>query len=264
MIIMDEELPEGAQGRRYGCRRDTPDHRDFRFALVRAPEKLPDHIDLHDKCRPIWNQGQLGCCTGEAAGAAWAFCLAVQIGFQHAFDPSAMFIYYCERTLEGTIQSDAGAMIRTSVKALAQYGACAESLWPLRPSLFATKPNNVAFAQAVKHKALQYYRVSQDLDHARGCLAEGFPVIAGISVYQSFESDAVARTGLVPIPHKGERLLGGHAILLVGYDDARRLFLCRNSWGMKWGDAGYFYLPYEYVASSRYASDFWTLRLIQP
>jgi C1A family cysteine protease len=104
-------------------------------------------------------------------------------------------------------------------------------------------------------------RVTRDLRQMKGCLADGFPFVFGFSVYDSFESDAVATTGVVPKPT--ESLLGGHAVLAVGYDDASSRFLVRNSWGKGWGlpkIPGYFTLPYGFVQSRGLSADFWTLR----
>ena len=96
----------------------------------------------------------------------------------------------------------------------------------------------------------------------KGCLASGYPFVFGFSVYDSFESEAVARSGEMPMPQPTERLLGGHAVLAVGYDDATQRFIVRNFWGRKWGMAGYFTMPYGYMTDSNLADDFWTIRLI--
>jgi len=89
-----------------------------------------------------------------------------------------------------------------------------------------------------------------------------FPVVFGISVYESFESEKVAKTGIVPLPENTERMLGGHAIVLVGYDNEKKLFIFRNSWGEQWGDKGYGYLPFEYVCDANLASDFWVVNKV--
>jgi C1A family cysteine protease len=109
---------------------------------------------------------------------------------------------------------------------------------------------------------MSYQRVVRSLPQLRGCLAEGFPFIFGFTVYESFESDAVASTGVAPMPGPGERVLGGHAVLAVGYDDADQRFLVRNSWGTKWGNGGYFTMPYAYLTERNLSSDFWTLRTV--
>jgi len=101
------------------------------------------------------------------------------------------------------------------------------------------------------------YQRLYTLDEMLGCLADGFPFEFGFSVYESFESDQVARTGLVPMPKRGESLLGGHAVVGVGYDQATERLIVRNSWGVGWGDKGYFYLPFAYASNRNLSDDFW-------
>jgi C1A family cysteine protease len=95
------------------------------------------------------------------------------------------------------------------------------------------------------------------------CLSLGYPFVTGFTVYESFESAEVARTGIAPLPDPDERVLGGHAILVIGYDLDKKLFICRNSWGTDWGDKGIFYLPFEYLADTDLSSDQWTLRTVE-
>ena len=90
------------------------------------------------------------------------------------------------------------------------------------------------------------------------CLADGFPFVFGFTVYESFETLKVAQTGIVPMPKKSERTLGGHAVMAIGYDQKQKHFIVRNSWGPQWGQAGYFTMPYAYLETL--ASDFWTIR----
>ena len=94
----------------------------------------------------------------------------------------------------------------------------------------------------------------------RICLAEGFPFVFGFTVYESFESQQVSKTGKVYMPKKNEKVLGGHAVLAVGYNDKDKRFTVRNSWGTGWGMKGYFTMPYDYLASRYLSDDFWTIR----
>jgi hypothetical protein len=176
--------------------------------------------------------------------------------------PSRLFIYYGERVIEGTVGTDAGAEIRDGIKVVASLGAPPESLCPYDISKFTRKPSALAFGEAAKHLVTSYERVPQTVDQIRACLAGGDPVVFGFSVYESFESDAVAQTGVVPMPKKTENLLGGHCVVLVGYQHAKKRFIVRNSWGPSWGDGGCCYMPYAYVCNPAMADDFWCVRLV--
>ena len=245
--------------KKYGYRRDLPDHRDHVYAPKTT--QLPLAVDLREHCTPVYDQGQLGSCTGNAIAAAYDF-LVVKDG-NPALSPSRLFIYYNERVVEGTVKQDAGAQIRDGIKVVAKFGVCKESTWPYNIAKFASKPTKTAFTQALKHQAIQYQRVNQTLTDLKTCLAEGYPVVLGFTVYSSFESQAVAQNGVVPMPSKNESALGGHAVLLVGYDDSKQHWIVRNSWGENWGDKGYFYMPYEYLHNSDLADDFWTIRKVE-
>jgi len=176
--------------------------------------------------------------------------------------PSRLFIYYNERLIEGTVDIDSGAMIRDGIKSVASQGACPESEWPYDIAKFTDKPSAQAYRDAATDRAVSYQSLVQDLNQMRGCLASGYPFIFGFTVYESFESPAVAQTGHAPMPGPNERAVGGHAVMAVGYDDASQTFLVRNSWGAGWGMAGYFTMPYTYLIQPGLASDLWTIRIV--
>src|SRR5581483_6823476 len=178
------------------------------------------------------------------------------------FMPSRLFIYYNERDMEGTVASDAGAMIRDGIKVVNQFGACMESEWPYDINQFTVKPPQAAYDSAMQHKALAYLSIPQNLFQLKGCLAAGFPFVFGFTVYESFESEQMAQTGIMTMPKPNEQSLGGHAVLAVGYDDNTQMFIVRNSWGADWGQGGYFMMPYTYMTSPDLADDFWTIRLV--
>lgn len=263
---------------RYGWLPDLPDHRDFTYA---APPRnsaiaMPTTVDLRPDCPAVYDQGPIGSCTGNAIAGALEFAMMKQA--EAKFTPSRLFIYYNERAMEGTISLDNGAQIRDGIKCVASQGDCPETMWPYDPTpadpdthLFpagsraAMEPSASCFAEAVKHEALTYLSVARNLADMKGCLAEGFPFVYGFTVYESFESPGVARgshAGWIPMPRNGEQVMGGHAVMAVGYDDDDRVFICRNSWGAGWGDAGYFYMPYAYLLDDNLADDFWTIRLV--
>jgi C1A family cysteine protease len=246
----------------FGWVPDVPDHRDFIYAAPRAVMKaVPGKVDLRKGCPAVYDQGALGSCTANAIAAAVEFD---QIKQKEAdrFTPSRLFIYYQERVIEHTVKEDAGAMIRDGIKSVAKTGAPPETDWPYVISKFTQRPPKRAYTDAPLGRAIEYRRVPQTLAQMRGCLAEGYPFVIGFSVYESFESDAVARTGKAPMPAKSEKLLGGHAVLVAGYDDAAKRFLVRNSWGTTWAMAGYFTIPYDYYTNSNLADDLWTVRTV--
>ena len=247
----------------YGWIPDLPDLRDRMYsAPIPTAPPLPPLVDMRGLCPPVYDQGELGSCTANAIGGAIEFDQMKQ-ALTDVFVPSRLFIYYNERVIEGTADEDAGAMIRDGIKSVARQGAPHESLWPYVTTKFRTRPPSAAYTDAAKHTAVLYQRVTRDITQMKGCLASGYPFIVGFSVYESFETQAVAATGHAPMPKASETLLGGHAVLAVGYDDANLWFVMRNSWGPQWGLEGYFTMPYEYLLDANLSDDFWTIRLVQ-
>jgi C1A family cysteine protease len=204
----------------------------------------------------------LGSCTANAIGAAFEFD-QIKEKLPHVWRPSRLFIYYNERSIEGTVSQDAGAQIRDGIKSVASQGACSEDLWPYDITKFADQPPADTYTNASKHLVTSYQSVAQDAQQIKGCLASGYPVVFGFTVYSDFESQQVASTGVVNMPTSSETVVGGHAVLCVGYDDSTSQFIVRNSWGNGWGLNGYFLFPYQYLLSSSLASDLWTVRFVQ-
>ena len=271
---MTTPAPEPRKISPYGWVPDLPDARDHLFSAPRlAIANPPPKTDLRPGLPAVYDQGQIGSCTANAIAGAVEFDLMKQQ--LSDFMPSRLFIYYNERAMEGHVKYDAGAQIRDGVKSVAKLGVCPEPEWPYDATPAesdggqfppgapaATKPPATAYRDALKCRATSYQRLVPTLDQLRGCLATGYPFVFGFSVYESFESKEVADTGDAPLPTAGEQLLGGHAVLAVGYDDSAQRFLVRNSWGTGWGQDGYFTMPYTYLTTHGLASDFWTIRLV--
>ena len=250
--------------KRYGWIPDLPDHRDHLYAApARELRALPSKMDLRPNCpKEVYDQGQLGSCTANAIAGAIEFDRIKQ-KLEDVFTPSRLFIYYNERVIEGTVDSDSGAQIRDGMQTIGQQGGPHEALWPYDIAKFTDSPSANAVADGRNHTAISYQRVVRNLNQMKGCLATGYPFVFGFTVYESFESQDVASTGVVPMPASNERILGGHAVLAVGYDDSQQRFIVRNSWGTGWGMGGYFTMPYTYLTDDNLSDDFWTVRLVK-
>ncbi len=247
-----------------GWRHDLPDPRDHRYAAPLGLE-LPSRGDLRKSMPPVYDQGQLGSCTGNAIAAAVQFERMRHNLSDAQRVPSRLFIYYNERVIEDCVDHDAGAQLRDGIKSVASQGVCFESgrdKWPYVISKFKTKPPAKSYENASKDRVVSYSRVQRMLGEMRGCLATGFPFVFGLTVFQSFDDASAKGDGDVPMPAIHEKLLGGHAMLAVGYDDAKQRFLVRNSWGVDCGKGGYMTLPYAYLMSPDLSDDFWTIRLV--
>ncbi|HEV1997386.1 MAG TPA: C1 family peptidase [Candidatus Dormibacteraeota bacterium] len=248
--------------KRYGWLPDLPDQRDLLYsAPAEVREVLPPLVDLRPQCPPVYDQGDLGSCTAQAIAGAIEFDQRRQ-GLPE-FTPSRLFIYYNERVIEDSVEQDAGAMARDGIKAVAALGAPPETDWIYDVDRFADRPPERAYRDAEKHRIARYERLPRDLDHMKGCLASGFPIIFGFSVYESFESQEVRHSGRLDMPEPDERVIGGHAVIAVGYVQRDRRFIVRNSWGPGFGMDGYFTMPYDYLLERRMSADFWTIRLVR-
>lgn len=246
--------------RRLGWRPDVPDARDYRYAAPRSVLRaLPAAVDLRPNFQPIMDQGSLGSCVGCAVSDAFEFICRRQ---GKVFNPSPLFAYYNARLLDGAEGWDAGAYIRDGVKGLNQYGVCTLATWPYRIGMVTAKPPAKAYREAESNQTLAYSRVDNtDLDQIKARLSEGFPVVFGFTVYESFER--IGSNGRMPMPKPTEAALGGHAVLAVGYDNHAERVICRNTWGKRWGDKGHFTMPYEFIGSREYADDFWTIEVVE-
>lgn len=248
----------------YNLKFERKDGRDKQLSsVVAAPAKLPTSFSLvNDQFPAVLDQGQLGSCTAQATSNALRHCLRKE--GKPDCQPSRLFIYYYSRLLENCVNQDSGAVIRDVMKAVQKYGACDESSgqWPYDITKFKQQPPRKCVDLAKQHMNVRYYAVEQSLVALKSALVAGFPIVCGIMIYESFERDETMSTGHVPLPdyRQGqESLYGGHAILLVGYNDDTREFIFENSWGTGVGDHGYFYIPYNFITNPNLANDFWTL-----
>ena len=276
MTTHDDPPPEHTPGQRtikyYGWKPDLPDARDYTYKITR-PKNVPAKVSLRSKAPAIYDQGELGSCTANAGAAMMQMIFGVDM-------PSRLQIYWHERFLENTVNIDNGAEMRSVVKVLSQFGAAMERDYPYDIRRFRDTPPQSIVEQASRNKIIQYMRLISPTQYMR-CLADGFPFIFGFSVYDGFEGELIANTGVLLKPNlKTERVLGGHAVTAIGYD---RNFLdsatfkrtglkkgnlpamwyeVRNSWSDDWGDKGNFWMPSTYLENRNLADDMWTIRKV--
>lgn len=284
----------------YGCKKSPEDLRDLKIRFgeehkkkfmnymksigISTEEKKISSFNLMSIFSPkeieavsLIDQGPLGSCTANAACFAYFFD-EVKQNITNKFFPSRLFLYYNERYINNTVDLDSGASIRDSMVSLKKYGVCREKIWPYDIKYFKTKPPEIAYKEGSKTKSVRYMRIdfSKDytqadrLNHMKTCILSGYPFIFGFVVYPSFESEYVAKTGLLDLPNQNETSLGSHAVCAVGFDDnlnntKKGYFIIKNSWGNKWGDNGLFYMSYDYISNEALCdtSDFWVLENIK-
>jgi len=204
----------------------------------------------------------MGSCTGFAIVGAMEYLENVK---RKTFVPlSQQFVYYNERLIEGGTSTDGGSFIEDGISVVLRYGACALSLWPYNEADLYTKPSEAAYADGATRKAIKTSSIDQNQTAVMSALSSGFPVVYGFVVFDSFETEAVASTGLVPMPNPDTyKALGGHAMLIVGYDVQSQMFLCRNSWSATWGINGYCWIPFAYLMTPQLAHSFYTIEDIE-
>lgn len=241
--------------------RDKIDKRDFVLrSLTGAVKKLDSEVDNSSSCPPIDDQSQLGSCTSHMAVGMIEYNdikWGSRAGWTRA---SRLFQYYATRKLEHTTKTDSGASIRDAVKAASKFGIAPESLWQYDITKFAKRPPTSVWTVAAQKKITAYHRIQDgDIATMKSVLASGYLVGFGFTVYDNMMTQKMADEGWLHLPAAGESVQGGHAVVLVGYSDSRRAFKVRNSWGSGWGQDGYFWMDYDYVANRQLANDFWVI-----
>ena len=252
---------------------DLPDARDH-ICTITPARGLPPSVDMRSRFPACYDQGEVGSCTGNALAGCMEFD-QIKEALKYEFTPARLFLYYNGRALEGNTGQDAGAQIRDVVKAANQYGAPPESDWPYDPSQVTVKPTVLAYKDGKLHGLLKYSRLMVSPQQIKTVLAQGFPITFGFTVYDSFLTDSVASSGIMPMPDlNNESVQGGHAVAFAGYQDQPwtdpvtnkhmpgGVFIVRNSWGTSWGIKGYFLMPYNYVVP-QFCADFWQISTVK-
>ena len=241
---------------KYLLKKDKEDARDFRVSMTRLNPNIPPKMNLSTVTPPIWDQGPVGLCFSHAG--CRIFDTEYYKQCQKFLIPSRLFLGVMARSDEGTLRQDAGATLRGTIKAMVKYGVPPEERYPYDVTkMYQLPPDNI-IALAEKYQTLKYYSIANgDINTIKAAVFNGHAVMFGASIFESFESQEVARTGIVPMPKPGERNLGGHAMTVVGYDDEKQAFLIANSWGTTWGLRGFCWMPYAYFGSSTASPSLW-------
>jgi C1A family cysteine protease len=253
-----------SENRKYGWHpstRPSPHPRYERPLEHENAANLPGSVDLTPLMPPVYDQTTLGSCTANALAGLFQF-LQIKLGLPN-WVPSRLFIYRGERSIEGTVDQDSGANGDDGVTFLQNKGVCPETDWPYDVTKFADLAPPSAWSVAYHNKLQDPVTIADgDLIGLKSCLATGYPVAFGFVAYPELESEEVAKTGVLPLPSKKDETIGGHEVLLVGYDDETQFFKVRNSWGPGWGLSGYFLMPYSYAGNPQLASDFRSATLV--
>lgn len=215
---------------------------------------LPEKIDLRSSCSPVLNQGNFGSCTSFATIKGLQEFLLKKQGRYKAQAPA--YIWYQSRRQIGKKAEDSGVPTEFAVKMLDAYGSLPEEEFPYledskqkddaaRLAFLTRQPSSAQVEAAKKNRIVKGYEIVTKLSKVRRSLADGMPVVVAMRVFESIGK--TPDSGLLPMPTAGDKSLGGHAVLAVGYDNTKKVLIIRNSWGSKWADGGYFYMPYEYL-----------------
>lgn len=233
-------------------RQEPPPIKTENFQTPKTSQRL---VDLRRKMPPVWDQGSLGSCTAFATLGCFMVC-------DPSWNGSRLFQYYNARIIDdGDATDDDGATMWAAARAICQYGVCHENTWPYVPSKHAIKPPDACFKEGSDHQAVTVSVVQQTEAQIKAALQGGFPLMFGFLVFSGFLK--IGRNGIMQMPTRREYVLGGHAVVCCGYDDTRRVWICRNSWGKGWGDNGYFYMPYAYLTNRNFCEGLYKITKVE-
>ena len=235
-----------------------PNAPQYQPSLTVKVGKLPPKVDLRPLMTPVEDQGQTNSCVANAVAGAYEYW--VKKATKSEENISRLFVYYNARWRDGSQDKDEGSVIQFAMEGLSKFGACSEQNWPFDPRLIAKKPNGEAYKLAAPNRVQDMAQVPLEPEAWKQALAEGKPIVFGCLLFDSFD-ECSKRGGVVPMPAPDALARGthsGHSMCAVGYNDAEKVFIVRNSWGPKWGDGGYCYMPYSYLLNPKLNSgDCW-------
>jgi hypothetical protein len=256
--------PDGSERKVSGYQFKAPSPSAKKYAGSQARSNLPPKVDLRPYMTPVEDQGDLGSCVANAVAGAYEYLLKRHRG-DDAWDVSRLYVYYNGRKRMGTEEEDSGTVISCAIDGLKEDGACSEDTWPYDVETFTEEPSEDAYSEGGQFLVEDVQLVPTTLDAWKSALADGYPIIFGLALYDSF--DVQKKRGLVPLPSPKEASReshSGHSMLCVGYSDPDQVFIVRNSWGTDWGDSGYCYIPYQYLVNPKYNDgDSWIIRQLE-
>ena len=210
-------------------------------------------IDLRANFGVLYDQGKIGSCTANA------LCSIFEYDATNGFKGSRLFLYYNERIFINETEKDEGAFIEDGIRALKIYGLCSEKDWEYKIENVFIKPPEEVYIKAKNNFLIEAININNNLKTIKEWLNKNEPITVGIAIYSNFMSFTATKTGIITKPSKSDTFIGGHAVVICGYDDFKQLFILRNSWGDYWGDNGYFYLPYDYITNTNLCNDLWII-----
>lgn len=225
-------------------KKDRIDHRDMIYSF-KKDVPLKQYVDLRPYASAIEDQLHLGSCVGQAVVGAYELMIR-KLYIDQFIDLSRLFVYYNARALDNSVDEDVGSYTRDGVKALHKWGVCSENIWPYLIDRFAESPSIAAYEDALTRTISNYYRLIT-VDDMLQALNQEYPVVTSMNVYNTFYDLSIPGESLLKMPTEFDDIVGGHAVVFVGYDLNNKTFIVRNSFGESWGLNGYFFVPFEYV-----------------
>ena len=213
-------------------------------------------MDLRNKFPEVYDQGKIGSCTANALCSIYEYDT-------YNFKGSRLFLYYNERLLLNETDIDNGAYLSDGIFTLKTFGLCEEKDWPYIIENLFKRPTDDIYQKAKSNFVIEAFSIANDVKTIKYWLNKNEPIALGIAVYSNFMNFSAAKSGDIGLPSANDRFIGGHAIVLCGYDDDTQKFILRNSWGSYWGNNGYFYLPYNYITNDYLCGDLWVITKIR-